>query len=194
MPLETAYIAVGANLAPERHVARAVRMLAAQVRLVGISPFYYSEPLCRPDQPRFLNGVLAIETELEPRELKERILRPIEAALGRRRTADRHAARPIDLDILLHGSRRLEEDDLVIPDPEIAERAFLAIPLLDLVPDIHVPGEPRRLAQVAAPGLGRALEPAREFTKRLVLELGPGRAHPPKLKKRSHRHGHREDR
>ncbi len=190
MPTDTAYVAVGANLDPERHILEAVRMLAGRVRLVAVSPFYYSEPLCRPEQPRFLNGVLAIETALPPRSLRDEILRPIEWALGRRRTADRHAARPIDLDILLYGTQQVVTEDLVIPDPEIAQRPFLAVPLLDLAPGMRIPGEERPLAELVHPGMREALEPAERFTRLLEreLELDPGR------KRWSHCDEHGEDR
>src|SRR3990170_4754101 len=112
-----AFVAVGSNIDPETNVRRALLLLAREVRLLGISTFYQTKPIDRPDQPPFYNGVIEIETELPPGELKHSLLRRIERELGRVRTEDKHAPRAIDLDLLLYDDVTLEEEGLRLPDP-----------------------------------------------------------------------------
>jgi len=162
LTLTDVYIAVGSNIDPEENVPAAVRVLALSVDLVAVSTFYWSAPLDRPEQPRFMNGVLRIRTALEPRPLKFELLRPIEARLGRVRGADRDAPRTIDLDIALYGDRVLDDDfapcddfapgdeGLRVPDPDIRIRPFIAVPLLELAPGLVLPDTGERLASVRA--------------------------------------------
>jgi len=144
------YIAVGSNIAPEENIPAAVRLLAESVRLTAVSTFYWSAPLDRPEQARFMNGVLRIRTDLDPRLLKFDLLRPIEARLGRARGADRHAPRTIDLDIALYGDRVLDEEGLRVPDPDIGTRPFIALPLYELAPRLVLPDTGERLASLPA--------------------------------------------
>lgn len=130
--LSTIFIGVGSNLDPEHHVALALAALRTQLEIEGSSTFYWSAPLKRPEQPRFLNGVWRARTARSPREVKFEVLRVIEQDLGRRRKVDRHAARTIDLDLLMHGNCHLKDPDLTLPDPEIPLRAFLWHPLQEL--------------------------------------------------------------
>lgn len=145
-----AFVALGSNIDPERHVPAAVDLLRQRLDVVGVSSFYRSPALGRTDQPPFWNGVVEVRTELEPRELKFDVLRPIESQLGRSRGEDRYAPRTIDLDLLLLGERVIDEPDLVLPDPEIGERPFLAVPLHELAPDLVLPGSGARLADLVA--------------------------------------------
>ena len=166
-----AFVGVGSNLDPEANVPAALRLLARKVRVAAISIFYATEPLGRPEQPVFYNGVIEIETDIPARELKRGVLRPIEAALGRQRTADRYAARTIDLDLLIYGELVAEEEDLALPDPEIAGRAFLAVPLAELAPEVALPGDGRPLREIAA-GLGpHDMKPLPDFTRRIREEI-----------------------
>lgn len=143
-------IAFGSNIVPEANVPRALELLAGQVRVVGVSTVYRTEPLGRREQEPFLNGALLVETPLPPRVLKFEVLRGIEASLGRVRTEDRYAARTIDLDIALYADLQIAEADLRVPDPDIPDRAFLAIPLAELAPEMVLPGTGRRLADIAS--------------------------------------------
>lgn len=144
------FIAFGSNIAPEANVARALDLLAEHVRATGVSTVYRTEPLGRPKEEPFLNGALLIQTDLGPRTLKFEVLRGIEKRLGRVRTADRHAARPIDLDIALYADRLIAEPGLQLPDPDILARAFLAIPLAELAPEMILPGTDDCLADIAS--------------------------------------------
>jgi len=153
------FIGVGSNIEPETQVPRALEALARELELVATSTFYWSAPEGRPEQPPFLNGVWEARSDREPRELKFEVLRGVERALGRRRSADRYAARCIDLDLLLQGDRVVDEPDLVLPDPEIATRAFLHVPLLELAPELaaRFGPAPDAAALEAHPSLTREL-------------------------------------
>lgn len=161
------YISVGSNIDPEANVFAALELLNREAPLMRISTFYLTEPIDRPEQPPFYNGVVEVDTALEPHPLKFSMLRRIEAELGRNRTGDRFAARCIDLDILLHGNRVIHEEGMEIPDQEIIRRPFLAVPLFELAPDAVLPGSNRSIREVAA-GFGEhGMKPLEDYTNRL---------------------------
>ncbi len=170
-----AFISVGSNIAPADNVLLALRLLARQVRIVGVSTFYRTRPLGRPEQEDFHNGVVEAETEFPPAELKHSVLRSIEEQLGRGRTEDKYAPRTIDLDVLLYDELVVETDDLVIPDPDITERPFLAIPLHELAPDLVLPGSGRPIEDIAAAFADHGMAPLPEYTRLLreSVEHGP---------------------
>lgn len=163
------FLGVGSNIEPEKHILAALELLKQHVRVTGVSTFYWTEPLGRPDQPRFLNGVWRVETSVEARPLKFDVLWPIETELGRIRTQDKHAARTIDLDILLYGHAVIDQPDLRIPDPDIHTRPFITIPLLELEPDLVLPDTGQHLALIVGAADGEGLEPAAGFTERLSI-------------------------
>lgn len=162
-----AYIAVGSNIQPRRHIADALERLAAQVSIEAVSAFYRTAPLDRPEQEDFLNGVLAADTGLLPRELKFETLRPIEAALGRVRTEDKYAPRTIDLDLLVYGDLVMDEPGLVLPDPEVLERVFLLWPLLEVAPDLVWPGTGRPLSEWTNSGAAHEMRVDAAFTDQM---------------------------
>lgn len=166
-----AYVAVGANIAPEHHIPEALVRLAGTVELQAVSTFYWTEPLGGKDQPAYLNGVAALDTTLTARALKFDVLRPTEASLGRIRTADAYAPRPIDLDIAVFGAQVWHEPDLRIPDPEIRERPFVAVPLLELAPDLTFPDTGEELRAVVEKMGAPHQEAAEAFTKELRARL-----------------------
>jgi len=143
--MEQVYVGLGSNLAdPRAQVERALRALAAlpQTRLVQRSRLYRSAPWGRADQPEFVNAVVALQTELTPRELLEALLK-IERAAGRARDATRWGPRVLDLDILVFGDRLIDEPGLHVPHPHLHERAFVLLPLAEIAPDLIVPGHGR---------------------------------------------------
>lgn len=143
-----AYIGLGSNLGgPARQLRLALERLADldAVAINGVSGLYRSEPLGGIEQPAFLNGVVGVRTTLDPAALLA-ALKSIEAALGREKTAVRWGPRTIDLDLLLFDDVRLNSPDLVIPHPGIGGRNFVLLPLLELAPDLAVPG----LGRIAA--------------------------------------------
>jgi len=162
-----AFIAVGSNIEPLRNIPAALEMLAEEVSVTGVSTMYRTEPLGRPEQPPFVNGVWRVETTLGARELKFTVLRGIEKRLGRVRTQDTYAARPIDLDIATFGEVVIEESDLVVPDPDIMDRAFLAVPLVELAPGLRLPGMEGKLTDAPVCRDVSGLEPLPELTGQL---------------------------
>ena len=167
---ERVYVAVGANVAPERNIADGLGLLAGRLTIAAVSTFYRTPAIGRPDQEDYLNGVVALETDLEPLALKE-VLRDVERAMGRVRTDDAYAPRTLDLDILLYGNRVFNEAGLEIPDPDIATRLFLAAGLIELDPSLTLPGDSRRLAERVEPGLIAALKKEDAFTRALKERL-----------------------
>jgi 2-amino-4-hydroxy-6-hydroxymethyldihydropteridine diphosphokinase len=131
-----AYVGVGANLGDrEATIKRALELLGP----VRVSGLIETEPWGYADQPRFLNAVAELETDEGPRALLGRLLE-IERGLGRRREGPRYGPRTIDLDLLLYGDEQLDEPGLVVPHPRLHERAFVLGPLVELAPDLVVPG------------------------------------------------------
>jgi 2-amino-4-hydroxy-6-hydroxymethyldihydropteridine diphosphokinase len=131
-----AYVGLGANLGDREQTIRAA--VAELPDVVAVSPLRETDPVGVTDQPRFLNGVAALETELAPRELLD-VLLAVERRLGRERR-ERWGPRTIDLDLLLYGDAVIDEDGLKIPHPRLHERRFVLEPLADLAPQLVVPG------------------------------------------------------
>jgi 2-amino-4-hydroxy-6-hydroxymethyldihydropteridine diphosphokinase len=129
------YIAIGANLGDREATLRsAVASLAAApgVEVVAVSNIRETDPVgLVTDQPRFLNGAVAVETCLEARELLELLLR-IEADHGRTRDGPQGGPRTLDLDLVLHGDERIDEPGLTVPHPRLHERPFVLEPLAEL--------------------------------------------------------------
>jgi 2-amino-4-hydroxy-6-hydroxymethyldihydropteridine diphosphokinase len=153
---------VGSNIRPEENIRKALALLTQTpgITLTGISTFYRTAPLPDPsestsfptDKPRdcdpdFLNGVLAIRTLLSSDELLARFAE-IEGALGRERPGNRYAPRTMDLDLLLYGRDQGAGTDLdweeigpsgFLAHSDIGRRAFVALPLFELSPDLILP-------------------------------------------------------
>jgi 2-amino-4-hydroxy-6-hydroxymethyldihydropteridine diphosphokinase len=141
--VNTAYLGLGSNLGDRRqHLAAAVRRLHAgpALRVVNVSPVYESSPVGVTAQPDFLNLVVQVETAHAPHELLTECLR-IEAGLGRVRH-ERWGPRTIDIDLLLYGEVRLNDDCLTVPHPRMRERSFVLVPLAEIAPELRLAGEP----------------------------------------------------
>jgi len=137
-----AYVGLGANLGTREDTIRhAVDLLGShpEVDLVAVSALRETEPWGPVEQPPFLNGAAAVETSLEPRALLD-VLLEVERRLGRVRD-ERWGPRTIDLDLLLYGDAVVDEPGLTVPHPRLRERAFALEPLLELDPDLVVPGQ-----------------------------------------------------
>jgi 2-amino-4-hydroxy-6-hydroxymethyldihydropteridine diphosphokinase len=138
-----AYVGVGANLGPRREtIVEALRLLGAESGLTirAVSTLQETEPVGYEDQPKFINGAVAVDTDLLPRELLDRLL-TIERRLGRKRgERPRFGPRTIDLDLLLYGDERIDDPGLTVPHPRLAERRFALEPLAELDPELEVPG------------------------------------------------------
>jgi 2-amino-4-hydroxy-6-hydroxymethyldihydropteridine diphosphokinase len=137
-----AYVGLGANLGDREASLRAAVERLAQtpgIEVIAVSTFRETEPVGYLDQPRFLNGAVALETELPPRALLEALL-AVERSLGRTREGPRFGPRTIDLDLLAYGDETVDEPGLTVPHPRLGERAFALEPLLELDPALILPG------------------------------------------------------
>lgn len=136
-----AYIALGSNLQqPEQQLRTALSALKALSggQVESVSSFYRSAPYGPvQDQPVFINAVVELSTELDPKQLL-RALQQIEQVQGRTR-ATHWGPRTIDLDLLLHGQLVLDEGDLVLPHPGMLQRDFVLMPLQEIAPQLHFP-------------------------------------------------------
>ncbi len=151
-----AYVGLGANLGDrETAIRAAVELLAATpgVTVVAVSTLRETEPVGVVDQPRFLNGAVALDTELSPRVLLD-VLLSVELRLGRTRGGRRYGPRTIDLDLLLHGAATTDEPGLVVPHPRLHERRFALEPLHELDAELVVPGR-GAVAALLAQTVGR---------------------------------------
>ena len=135
-----AYIGLGSNLGDRRASLEAA---LGRLRPRRVSTIVETEPWGRADQPKFLNAVAEIETDLEPSRLLDRLL-SVERDLGRVRDG-RWGPRTIDLDLLLFGDEVIRTDALSVPHPRLAERPFVLAGLAELCPDREIPGLGRRV-------------------------------------------------
>jgi 2-amino-4-hydroxy-6-hydroxymethyldihydropteridine diphosphokinase len=132
-------VGVGANLGDREATIRAA--LAALPGVVGVSQLRETDPVGVVDQPPFLNGAVALETDLSPRDLLGALL-AVERELGRERR-ERWGPRTIDLDLLLYGNQTIDEPGLTVPHARLHERRFALEPLLELDPELAIPGRGR---------------------------------------------------
>lgn len=135
-----AYIGLGANLGDARQTIKDAIVCLAQhsgIAIAGRSCLYRSAPVDAGGD-WFLNLVIAVETALSPTALLQ-LCQTTEAHFGRERPY-RNAPRTLDLDILLYGDERIDTPELQIPHPRMTERAFVLVPLTEMVPDLEIPG------------------------------------------------------
>jgi 2-amino-4-hydroxy-6-hydroxymethyldihydropteridine diphosphokinase len=146
-----AYVGLGGNLGRrEANLESALALLRREpdIEVVAVSSVRETEPVGLVDQPRFLNAAAAVETDLPPRGLLDRLL-TVERALGRTREGPRFGPRTIDLDLLLYGDAVVSEPGLDVPHPRLHERRFALEPLAELDPGLVVPGRGRVSALLA---------------------------------------------
>ncbi len=153
-----AYVAIGANLGDARAtVALAFAKLAElpHSRLIARSRLYRAAPLGPQDQPEFVNAAAGLLTRLTAPELLAE-LKSLERAMGREAPIVRWGPRVIDFDLSVYGSQRIQSDALTVPHPGVPVRNFVLYPLLDIAPDLDVPGHGRvreLAARVSTAGL-----------------------------------------
>jgi len=137
-----AYIGLGSNLqGPAGQLASAFDLLAAipKTRLIGKSSLYRSAPFGGIEQPDFVNAAASLLTRLTARQLLGE-LQEIETRRGRERGHAHWGPRVLDLDLLAYANERIEEPDLIVPHPGIAERNFVLLPLMDVAPGLVIVG------------------------------------------------------
>lgn len=138
--MHTATILLGSNINPEENINKATDRLIKACTLIKTSRIWETEAIGS-DGPDFLNSAMVVETPLLENELKFQVLRKIEKDLGRIRTEDKYAPRPIDLDIIIF-------DDQVV-DQDLWQRSFISSPISDLYPDLQNPANKKMLLQVS---------------------------------------------
>lgn len=140
--LAHAYLALGSNIGDKSaNLREAVRRLGALqgIQVLRSSSIYRTPPWGNENQDWFANGVIAVETTLEPEALLDAAL-GVERAMGRVRDI-RWGPRVIDIDLLLHGEARRAGDQLTLPHPAMHQRAFVLVPLAEIAPNLLLNGE-----------------------------------------------------
>jgi 2-amino-4-hydroxy-6-hydroxymethyldihydropteridine diphosphokinase len=159
--VEPGYLGLGSNVGDRRAMLQAAveALWTRAVQVIAASSVYETEPVGEiTDQPDFYNACVRIETALGPHELLD-ACKAAERALGRRR-AVRHGPRSIDVDVLLLGDREFSSDRLELPHPETTSRRFVLVPLLELDPELTLPGGERLADALDALGPGQAVRRA----------------------------------
>ncbi len=144
-----AYLSLGSNIAPESNLPAAVAQLAQYGRVRAVSTVWQTAPVGFTAQPDFLNAAVLLETPLSARALREQAIAQIERELKRERTENKNAPRTIDIDIMLFNNDVLTVGRRRIPDPEVRERPFVALPLAEIAPDYVHPEIGQTLRQIA---------------------------------------------
>ena len=165
------FLSVGSNIHPIENVKKALKLLCSHVRITRISTVYLTPAEDRPEQSYYYNCVVEAETQMPPIELKYSILRPIEEALGRIRSGDKFASRTIDLDLILYDDLIMETETLILPDPQISRRAFIALPLHELSPELRLPASGVSIAEIAASLPQSEMKPLKQYTEILRKEI-----------------------
>ena len=137
--LHRVYLSLGSNIDAENNLPKAVDLLRKAGKIEAISSVWESESVGF-DGPNFLNACALFLIHLQPYELKEQIIRPIETQLGRIRYAEKNAPRTIDIDMVL-----FDESPL---NTEFWDYAFVAVPLAELIPDFEHPLRHEKLIRV----------------------------------------------
>ena len=135
------YLGLGSNVGDRSaHLRAALELLREHgVEVLAVSDGYETDPTGEIlDQPDFLNAVVRIRTDLEPEALLN-LCKAIEAEQGRVFGGPRHGPRPLDVDVLMLGSRSYESARMRVPHPEVTGRRFVLVPLLEIAPGIRLP-------------------------------------------------------
>jgi GTP cyclohydrolase I len=146
--MSQAFVFIGSNIDRDSNFPAAIEQLDGLGRVLAVSPVYDTPALGPEDGPRFYNGAVLLETDRPPHALR-RALRRIETDLGRVRSDDKFAPRPIDLDLVLYGEETIDTPDFKLPDPLIFERPFMARALADIAPEYVIPPDGPTLDELA---------------------------------------------
>ena len=156
-----AYLLLGSNIEPERHLAEAVVMLQRFGRISRVSRVWESLPVDGSERPNYLNAAVVLQTDLSAAELRLSAIDSIETSLQRvRDPGDKNADRTIDIDVVLFNRDITTIEHRRIPDPEIADRAFALQSLVDIDPDYVHPETGLSLRDMLSetPGVGQLKE------------------------------------
>ncbi|MBJ9936432.1 MULTISPECIES: 2-amino-4-hydroxy-6-hydroxymethyldihydropteridine diphosphokinase [Acinetobacter calcoaceticus/baumannii complex] len=134
------YIGLGSNLGDSRQILSEAIAKLKTLGEVKVSKLYQSPPMGPQDQPNYLNAVAELNTDLTPLDLLDQLQR-FEQEAGRVRLR-RWGERTLDLDLLIYGDKKIQNERLTVPHIGILERDFVVIPLLDLDADLHINDQP----------------------------------------------------
>jgi 2-amino-4-hydroxy-6-hydroxymethyldihydropteridine diphosphokinase len=147
--MATVYLSLGTNMGQRRrNLERALDGLGEVVAITAVSPIYQTPPWGLTDQPDFLNLCLAATTDLTPRQLLH-FNQQLEKRIGRTKEV-RWGPRLIDIDILFYDDIISCSEELTIPHPQIAQRAFVLVPLADIAPDLVHPETGQTVTEMVA--------------------------------------------
>jgi len=148
------YLSLGSNLGNRRaNVKKALKLLGESLDIAGVSSVYDTEPVGVGKQPRFLNLMCRVNTDIGPMQLLS-FVKGIESKMGRNLSL-RDTPRIIDIDIIFHGDIIIESPELVIPHPRMRERAFVLVPFAEVAPEVVHPVTGERIGDLAAVVEGR---------------------------------------
>jgi 2-amino-4-hydroxy-6-hydroxymethyldihydropteridine diphosphokinase len=151
-----ACLGLGSNIHPGYNLIKSVEFLGKQLKIVDVSNVWETTPVGTVG-PKFLNAAVLLQTNLNPKQLKFQISRPIEIRLGRVRTPDRNAPRTIDIDLLIW-------NDLVV-DPELLDHAYIAVPVAEVMPDFIPQGYRESMKSLAHQmNFSKSVVKCKEFT------------------------------
>ncbi len=138
--LHLACLSLGSNIHPEENLRRAVELLKQHGRITSLSSAWENHAV-GVSGPDFLNMCVLLETGVDLSDVKSWIIQPVESTLGRTRTEDKNAPRPIDIDLVMYDETPLRM--------EYWEQAFMVVPLAELLPEFEHPRLKQKLARVA---------------------------------------------
>ena len=143
------YLSLGSNLGDRRaNLKKALSLLGDSVDIASVSSVYDTEPVGVGEQPRFLNLMCCVNTNIGPLQLLS-FIKGIEAEMGRDLKL-KNAPRVVDIDIIFHGDTIMESQELTIPHPRMRERAFVLIPFAEIAPEIVHPVSGERIDELAS--------------------------------------------
>lgn len=137
----SSFIGLGSNLGDRgQYLTSAIEALSQlpKTELIRCSSLYQSDPMGPADQPRYLNAVAELHTQLSELELLDNLQR-IETTSHRVRGEERWGPRTLDLDLILHQNKRIDLPRLVVPHYGMKERSFVLLPLHEIAPDLYLP-------------------------------------------------------
>jgi 2-amino-4-hydroxy-6-hydroxymethyldihydropteridine diphosphokinase len=148
------YLSLGSNLGDRRaNLKKALRLMGERVEIVKVSSVYDTNPVGVGEQPRFLNLMCRVNTDIGPVQMLS-LIKGIESSMGRDLSL-KDAPRVIDIDIILYGDTIMEAPDLIIPHPRMRERAFVLVPFAEIAPEVVHPVSGERIDELASRVEGR---------------------------------------
>lgn len=148
------YLSLGSNLGNRRaNLRKALKLLGDRIEITKVSSVYDTEPVGVGEQPRFLNLMCRVNTNIGPVQLLS-LIKGIESDMGRDLSL-LNAPRVIDIDIIFYRDTIMETPELTIPHPRMRGRAFVLVPFNEIAPDAVHPATGERVGDLAANVEGR---------------------------------------